>query len=87
MTTGMDSSAAKETLTKKFWDKEQLIQKWLHSRKVAILIVCFIIADIALFLKLAPFDSWAGFMKFIVGTYMGANAVDGVSDALKSKDS
>jgi hypothetical protein len=82
------SNAPSENLSKnRFIRWEELSSKWLHSRKVAILVICFVIADIALFLKLAPFDSWANFMKFVVASYMTANAADGISDAMKSKDS
>jgi len=78
---------SEETPKNRFIRWEELSSKWLHSRKVALLLVCFLIASVALFLKLAAFDSWANFIKWVVGCYMGANAVDGVSDALKNKDS
>jgi hypothetical protein len=84
----MDKESAIPPEKPRFIRWEELASKWLHSRKIAVLLICFIIADIALFVKLAPFESWAGFMKFVVASYMGANAADGIGDAMKSnKDS
>lgn len=66
------------------WD--HLVVKWATSRKLALFIVAFIVATVALFAKLLDGGHWTDFVKWALGSYMGANALDGVSDAMKGKN-
>ena len=83
----MNLNAEVSEVKKTFWDREQLIQKWAHSRKVAIYLAVMLTATVALFFKLLDGGHWTDIVKYSTTGYFGANAVDGIGDALKSKNS
>ena len=70
---------------KKFFDTRQLIQKWFHSRKMAIYLAVFLVSSIALFLKLLNGSEWADVAKFSSAGYMAANALDGIGDGIAGR--
>lgn len=76
---------ALETEKQKIIHWEKIAQSWLHSRKALIALVAFVIAGVGFFLRFLNGDQWIGFMKYLLPTYMGANAADGFSDALAKK--
>jgi len=43
------------------------------SRKFVFLLIVFVVSLVALFLKIANFDSWADFIKWIFGAYILGN--------------
>lgn len=62
-------------------------QSWFHSRKALIFLVVFVIANVALFVKLIDGGQWIDVIKWSCASYMGANVADGIASALSSKGS
>jgi hypothetical protein len=69
----------------KFFDVKLLVQKWFHSRKVAIYLAVMFVASVALFLHHVDGGQWVDVTKWATSGYMAGNALDGIGDALKSK--
>ena len=66
---------------------KQVTQSWLHSRKALILLVTFVIANVALFVGKLNGDQYVGFVKWVVCSYMAANVGDACAAALAGKGS
>lgn len=82
----MTTDTAPSEVKSSFFNTEELIKKWFHSRKVAIYIAVMVVASVALFLKFVDGGQWGEVCKWATSGYMAGNAVDGISDALKSKN-
>jgi hypothetical protein len=70
---------------KKFFDTKQLIQKWFHSRKIAIYLAVLLVGTIGLFLRLLDGGQWTDLAKWSSGAYMTANALDGIGDGIAGR--
>jgi hypothetical protein len=76
-----------EKVEKKLWDKEQLIQKWFHSRKAAIYIAVFVVGTVAFFIHRLDGGQWTELIKWTTSGYLASNAVAGIADSLQKSDS
>lgn len=65
---------------------KQITQSWLHSRKALILLVTFVIANVALFVGKLNGDQYCAFLKWIIASYLAANVGDACAAALAGKD-